>query len=139
MGLRYRKYVPGLPGRPDIVFPNGKVAVFVDGDYWHGRVLRERGLEALEERLKTPNRAYWLSKMQRNVARDDEATRALEELGWTVIRFWEGDIKKEITQAAERVAAVVRQRRSGASASRRAPSVRNEGRSPAPPSSPGSQ
>ena len=111
MGLRYRKYVPGLPGRPDIVFPNGKVAVFVDGDYWHGRIVREQGAGALYARLKTPNRPYWLAKIQRNTERDDRVTAALEEEGWKVLRLWESDVKKDVPAAASRVAQVVYARR----------------------------
>src|SRR5579862_3298439 len=77
VGLRYRKYRADLPGRPDLVFMQAKVAVFVDGDFWHGRVLIEDGLAALKARLRTPNRAYWLSKLQRRVARDREITKLL--------------------------------------------------------------
>jgi DNA mismatch endonuclease (patch repair protein) len=111
MGLRYRKYAADLPGRPDIVFPTERVAVFVDGDYWHGRVLREQGMDALRARIKTPQKEYWLNKFQRRVARDDYVTGALEAEGWTVLRFWEGDIKKDVAPAAEKVARTVRERR----------------------------
>lgn len=109
-GLRYRKYAPGLAGKPDIVFPTQKIAVFVDGDYWHGRVLREQGLEGLEKRMKTPNREYWLQKFQRNVARDDYVTSVLEDSGWLVLRFWESDIKNNLAPAVEQIAAAVRRR-----------------------------
>lgn len=112
MGLRYRKYVPGLPGRPDIVFPGPRVAVFVDGDYWHGRMLREQGLEAFAVRMKTANRGYWLEKMQRNTTRDYKVTAALEAEGWQVVRLWESEVKRDIPAAAGRVAEVVQARRS---------------------------
>lgn len=118
LGLRYRKYAANLPGRPDIVFPTERVAVFVDGDYWHGRLLREQGLDALRERIKTPQKDYWLGKFQRRVARDDYVTATLEAAGWTVLRFWEGDIKKDVTPAAEAVAETVRGRRRGAAPGR---------------------
>jgi len=110
-GFRYRKNVSGVPGRPDLVFPREKVAVFVDGDYWHGRLLRERGLEALESTLRTPTRGYWLAKFQRNVARDDYVTGILKRQGWIVLRFWESDIKRDVLPAARRVAQAVRRRR----------------------------
>ncbi len=112
MGFRYRKYAPGLPGRPDIVFPTEKIAVFVDGDYWHGRKVREEGIEAFEAQLKTQNnRSYWLEKMRRNIARDDYVTSSLKELGWTVIRFWESNVKKNIDGTAAQIAAIVREKR----------------------------
>src|SRR5215212_10158138 len=60
MGLRYRKYRRDLPGCPDFVFPREKIAVFVDGDYWHGRELVERGRTAFIRSLRMPNRDYWI-------------------------------------------------------------------------------
>src|SRR4051794_32786568 len=69
-GLRYRKQSSALIGKPDIVFPSAKVAVFVDGDYWHGRLLREKGLEAVTSYYSERQRDYWVAKLQRNVTRD---------------------------------------------------------------------
>jgi DNA mismatch endonuclease, patch repair protein len=111
MGFRYRKYSGGVIGRPDIVFPTEKVAVFVDGDYWHGRMVRDRGIEALESYYTRKQQAYWVDKLSRNVARDDRVTAELQALGWKVLRFWEGDIKRDVVPAARRVAATVRRRR----------------------------
>lgn len=102
MGLRYRKHVRGLPGRPDIVFPRERVAIFVDGDYWHGRVLREVGIDALRDNLKK-NPEYWLPKFVRNVERDHAVTAALRESGWEVQRYWESDVKKGLTQIAMQI------------------------------------
>src|SRR4051812_29956748 len=73
-GLRFRKYASGLLGRPDIVFRSERVAVFVDGDYWHARVLREDGMAALEAKLRSPTRSYWVQKFTRRVSFDDEVT-----------------------------------------------------------------
>jgi DNA mismatch endonuclease, patch repair protein len=103
MGLRYRKYARGLPGKPDIVFPAQRVVVFVDGDYWHGRILRENGYEALKERVRR-NPDYWLEKFQRNVARDDDVKEKLERLGWIVLRFWESDVRKNLEMVAQTIA-----------------------------------
>ncbi len=111
-GFRYRKYSSGLPGRPDIVFPTEKVAVFVDGDYWHCRVLVEEGLEVFRARLKTGNKDYWLDKCQRRVVRDREITAALQAEGWLVLRLWESEVKKDLDAAVEQVASAVRARRS---------------------------
>ncbi len=108
MGLRYRKYVPELIGRPDIVFRKEKVAVFVDGDYWHGRMVHEGGVAALESYYTRKQQTYWVAKLTRNVARDDRVTTELRASGWKVLRFWESDIKKDVAPAARRIAATVR-------------------------------
>lgn len=73
-GIRYRLHASDLPGKPDIVFPNHKVAVFVDGDFWHGRNWQE-----LEKKLKhRANPDYWLAKIEYNRSRDLEQTAALQ-------------------------------------------------------------
>jgi DNA mismatch endonuclease (patch repair protein) len=111
MGLRYRKYRRDLPGCPDFVFVRERVAVFVDGDYWHARVLVERGPGALTRSLRTPNKDYWLKKFQNNVRRDREATRALGKAGWHVLRYWESDVRRDTMALARRVGRVVEARR----------------------------
>jgi DNA mismatch endonuclease, patch repair protein len=93
------------------VFPTEKVAVFVDGDYWHCRVLVERGLDVFREGLRTANRDYWLEKCQRRVARDREVTAALEADGWMVLRHWESDVKKDLEGTANEIVSTVRARR----------------------------
>ena len=117
-GLRFRKNYAKLPGKPDIVFTRARVAVFIDGDYWHGRVLRERGAEALEQRMKTSNRAYWIAKFTKRVERDDYVTATLEDDGWTVVRLWESDVRKDVNRAAEVVELCVRSCRAGGRAAR---------------------
>lgn len=112
MGLRYRKNVPGLPGRPDIVFSGARVAVFIDGDYWHGRMLRERGPDALQEHFRNnQNKDYWIRKMNRNLERDDQVTESLTADGWLVLRFWESDAKRNIQDLADHIATTVRRRK----------------------------
>jgi DNA mismatch endonuclease (patch repair protein) len=113
-GLRYRKYRRDLPGKPDIAFPTERVAVFVDGDYWHSRILVECGLRALKATLRTPQREYWLEKFQRRVRRDKEVTSALEGAGWAGIRLWESDTKRNIAAAADAIERAVRDRRARA-------------------------
>jgi DNA mismatch endonuclease, patch repair protein len=111
LGLRYRLYARDLPGRPDIVFPSSRVAVFVDGDYWHCRILVENGLAALKASLRTASRNYWLAKFQHRVSRDVEVTMTLRQMGWLVIRLWESDVKRDTAKAAARVERAVRRRR----------------------------
>jgi DNA mismatch endonuclease (patch repair protein) len=97
IGCRYRKNVLGLPGRPDIVFPGRKVAVFCDGDFWHGR-----DWEARKVKLSGGNNSgYWLAKIQRNIERDQQNTQRLQELGWTVLRFWESQIRSDPAEVSQ--------------------------------------
>jgi DNA mismatch endonuclease (patch repair protein) len=105
-GLRYRKNVSGLPGKPDIVFTGARVAVFCDGDFWHGR---EWGL--LSAKLgKGTNSAYWIAKIGANLERDQRTTKLLQRAGWYVIRLWETDIKRDPLASATQIAGVVRAR-----------------------------
>ena len=107
-GLRFRKNYAKLIGKPDIVFPGARVAVFIDGDYWHARVLREKGPEALYARIKTANRDYWIDKFTKRVKRDDEVTAVLQEDGWTVLRFWESDVRGDLEGVADAIEGGVR-------------------------------
>ena len=93
-GMRYRVAVKELPGKPDIVFTKAKIAIFCDGDYWHGHNWALRGLSSLDEEL-THYSEYWRNKIRKNVERDLENTKKLESSGWRVLRFWESEIKKD--------------------------------------------
>ena len=106
MGLRFRKNVRDLPGKPDIVFPTRKVAVFCDGDFWHGRKWRSRRRKL----QRGPNSQYWVKKISTNIARDRKHDRQLRRLGWAVLRFWETEILDDPTKAATEIADVVRSR-----------------------------
>lgn len=110
-GLRYRKNVRSLKGRPDIVFPSARVAVFIDGDYWHGRTLVEQGVAGLIAHFTKPQQAYWVAKIRRNTQRDAEVTKALVEQGWCVLRFWESDTKRRMAQVAGTIRRRVLRRR----------------------------
>ena len=106
-GLRYRKHYRNLPGRPDVVLVRERIAVFCDGDFWHGRGWRGR-----RERLRRgANSKYWVAKIKANMDRDRRQTKLLRELGWKVIRLWETDILRDPAAAARRVARLVRHRR----------------------------
>lgn len=111
-GLRYRLHYRRLPGKPDIVFPREKVAVFVDGDFWHGNQWRLRGLSSLEDQFKdSPKGDYWIPKIRRNMIRDADATRTLEYEGWHVIRIWESDIKRSLDSCVHQVSQAIQRRR----------------------------
>lgn len=101
-GLRYRSNVRTLPGVPDIVFSRVKLAVFCDGDFWHGFNWTLRGYQSLEDELSRYNR-YWASKIRRNVARDSSVNQILHGMGWTVLRMRESEIKKDVKQCGDKV------------------------------------
>lgn len=84
----WRRFYP-LFGKPDFVFPKKRVALFVDGCFWHGHPRKCRVPKA--------NRQYWIKKIARNVARDKLVTRNLSKKGWNVIRIWEDSIRKPST------------------------------------------
>jgi DNA mismatch endonuclease (patch repair protein) len=109
-GYRFRKNVKGVFGKPDIVFRRAQVAVFVDGDFWHARILKEQGLDALRRSLKTRNRDFWVSKLRRNYTRDLEVTAELERDGWLVLRLWESDLKKRMNKYVRVVSSAVDRR-----------------------------
>ena len=89
-GYRYRINYKKLPGKPDIVLTKYKIAIFCDGEFFHGK-----DWEVLKPRLeKGDNGSFWISKISRNRERDDEINKKLLFMGWTVIRFWGNDIKK---------------------------------------------
>lgn len=103
-GLRYRLHCADLPGRPDIVFRQQRLAVFCDGDFWHGRELERR----LAKLSRGHNSAYWVAKVQRNVERDRRQTQSLEQNGWVVLRLWESDILRQPCRVADQVVALLR-------------------------------
>ncbi len=107
LGLRYYTNVSSLPGKPDMVFPRIKLAVFCDGDFWHGRNWRESKARL----LKGWNATYWTAKISRNMERDREVNAVLEREGWLVLRFWEKDILKDPIFIALRVQGAVYGRR----------------------------
>ena len=100
-GLRYRKHTKGVLGHPDFCYLGKKVAVFCDGEFWHGRDWTEA-----KRRLKS-NREFWIAKIERNQQRDREITEQLEREGWTVLRFWESDIRKHLDDCVGRVEAAL--------------------------------
>lgn len=108
-GLRYRKNVRTLPGKPDIVFPRERVAVFCDGDFWHGRHWRR-----LSSKLQGgTNPSYWTHKIKANRSRDRRVVRLLKSDGWNVIRIWETDIRQDPARAARIVESLVQRSRQG--------------------------
>lgn len=89
-GYRFRINAKNLPGRPDISNKSRKIAIFVDGDFWHGKDWKIR-----KDKLKS-NREFWIAKIERNIQRDKEVNYKLTQMGFKVFRFWESEIKKDL-------------------------------------------
>lgn len=104
-GVRYRKNYKKLIGKPDIAITKYKIAVFCDSDYWHGYDWENRN-----QRIKS-NRDYWVPKIERNMARDREVTEALQRDGWLVLRFWEWQIRKHLSECVESVLQAIETRK----------------------------
>ena len=94
-GLRYQKNVNSVYGKPDIAFIGKKIAVFCDSEFWHGYNWEER-----KKDFKS-HQEFWISKIERNMERDREVTERLTSEGWTVIRFWGKEIKKNTAYCAD--------------------------------------
>ncbi|WP_206281496.1 very short patch repair endonuclease [Streptomyces prasinopilosus] len=107
-GLRYRVRTT-LIGKPDITFPGAKLAVFVDGDFWHGNAWRIRGLPSFEaqfDRMNNPD--FWRAKLRKNMTRDAEVNSALAQAGWTVYRVFESRLKRDLDEVVEEIFQIVR-------------------------------
>lgn len=94
-GYRYRRNYKKLPGSPDIAFTTYHVAVFVDGEFWHGENWEER-----KAKLKH-NREYWIEKIEENMARDKRVDGQLQEMGWTTVHFWEKQVLKHTDECLQ--------------------------------------
>jgi len=101
-GIRYRKNPKNIYGHPDIAIRKYKLAIFCDGDFWHGYNWEER-----EKDLKS-NREYWVKKIEHNMEKDIEVNHVLEHMGYTVIRIWEHEIKKDLLGTADMIEETLR-------------------------------
>ncbi|HEQ71027.1 MAG TPA: very short patch repair endonuclease [Spirochaetia bacterium] len=109
LGLRYRKHYK-ITGKPDFALVRARIAVFCDGDFWHGNNWRLRKLKNRKEELASYN-AFWKEKITGNIERDKKVNRELKNHGWAVIRFWESHIRKSPLKCAEKVAQIFHERR----------------------------
>jgi DNA mismatch endonuclease (patch repair protein) len=94
LGLRYRVHA-SLPGKPDFVFPRYRLAVFVDGCFWHGCPLHYQA--------PLTRAAFWAAKREANATRDRTVTVVLQGLGWQVLRLWEHEVHADLALAARSV------------------------------------
>jgi DNA mismatch endonuclease (patch repair protein) len=98
--VRFETHPQILGCRPDVVLRSSRIVVFVDGDFWHGRLLVEHGMRALRRSFGKECQAFWIAKIARNAARDQAQTCRLRRHGWCVIRAWEREILKDPVAAA---------------------------------------
>ena len=102
--LRYRKNVKDVYGHPDIAFISKKIAIFCDSEFWHGYDWENR-----KHDFKV-RQEFWIPKIERNIERDKEVNEKLEQDGWTVLRFWGKEIKKNLDQCVETVEKAVKEK-----------------------------
>lgn len=100
-GIRYRKNDRSVFGHPDFSMKGRKIAIFCDGDMWHGK-----DWEQQQSNFKS-NRDFWIPKIERNMQRDSEVNEELNKTGWSVIRFWESDIKKDTQECVKTILEII--------------------------------
>jgi DNA mismatch endonuclease (patch repair protein) len=96
-GVRYRTYSKSLPGKPDLASVSSKFAVFIDGEFWHGK-----DWNIQRDKIKS-NKDYWIKKIERNMQRAQEVDLVLSEMNIAVFRFWSKEIKKDLEGCVEKV------------------------------------
>ncbi len=101
MGYRYRLNYRKIPGSPDIAITKLKIAVFVDGEFWHGQNWENR-----KQKLKS-NKEYWIEKIEENIARDKRNNDSLQDMGWHVVRFWEKDVLKDPGSCVQEILSLI--------------------------------
>lgn len=89
--IYFQKHYARAAGKPDIALPRKKKAVFIDGDFWHGKTYEK----VLKNR---PSDDYWVKKIARNMERDEQQREALVNAGWSILQIWEEDIKRKSTR-----------------------------------------
>jgi len=97
LGYRYRIDWRKLTGKPDIVFNKFMLVIFIDGEFWHGYNWEEK-----KKKIKS-NRGFWIPKIERNIQRDTEVISELTRLGYTVLRFWEHEIRKDLDNCVKTI------------------------------------
>ena len=94
-GVYFQKHYKRAPGKPDMALPRRKKAVFIHGDFWHGHQFKKW-------RSRLPKK-YWVSKIQRNMERDEEHYRKLKKAKWTVLIIWQHQLKKDFDKYTEKI------------------------------------
>jgi DNA mismatch endonuclease, patch repair protein len=94
-GLRFSRNVSRLPGKPDVVFKNRELVIFLDGCFWHG----------CRKHFKLPksNQIFWQSKIEGNMRRDKQINKFYKDMGWTVLRFWQHNITRNPNKLIDKI------------------------------------
>ena len=100
-GYRYRLNYKALPGSPDIALTKYRIAIFIDGEFWHGKDFEQR-----KTKLKN-NKDYWIEKIQENIDRDLKNDKLLRQMEWYPIHFWSNDVIKYCNQCVEEVICLI--------------------------------
>jgi DNA mismatch endonuclease vsr len=101
-GYRYRKNNKNVFGTPDLTFKKIKLAIFVDGEFWHGKDWENR-----KNNIET-NKEYWIKKIESNIKRDIKVNDILLSQNWTVLRFWAKDIEKKLDYCVSKIENVIK-------------------------------
>jgi DNA mismatch endonuclease (patch repair protein) len=96
-GIRYRKNLKTLPGKPDIVITKYKIAIFCDGEFWHGK-----NWDKTRDKIKN-NRDFWVAKIDRNITRDNKNDKKLANMGWAVLHYWGNEINKKLSDCVSEI------------------------------------
>jgi DNA mismatch endonuclease (patch repair protein) len=105
-GIRYRKNLRTLPGTPDIVLTKYKIAVFCDGEYFHGKNWQNGEREHV---MRGDHADFWAPKIEHNIKHDKEVNAKLRKDGWKVLRFWSKDVMKDVSNCADKVEETVKE------------------------------
>ena len=95
-GIRYRVNVKDVMGKPDICIKSKKIAIFIDSEFWHGKMY-------LEGKAPKSNQEYWIPKLERNIKRDKEVNLFLKQHEWKVFRFWSKEVKNNLVNIIDEV------------------------------------
>lgn len=98
-GFRFRKHLKELPGKPDVVFTKSKVAVFIDGDFWHGYQF-----PMWEHKVSD----FWKKKISKTRERDKMNHRKLRDMGWTVVRIWQHELERDFECCVEKIISAIK-------------------------------
>ena len=95
--IKFKRNCITVLGKPDIAFVDRKIAIFVDGEFWHGYRWEQK-----KKKIKD-NRDYWIPKIEKNITRDKKNNRQLKIAGWRVIRFWQQQIIKDLPKCIQKI------------------------------------